>query len=123
MDAQPDDVYAVSVLIKEKLKLHPVRIPVRGISMSPVIVPGQKVVIVAKQPEDICVGDILLFYINNRLILHRIIYREKIAGEMKFLTRGDPCDALDDWVVDEDNIIGVIDGGLTFSNSTSKESV
>jgi hypothetical protein len=84
MDTQIDDVYATSLFIKEKVKSHPVRIPVRGISMSPTIVSGQKVVLISKRPEDITGGATRLMYTKDRLVLHRTIYSEKVVDNVMF---------------------------------------
>ncbi len=93
--------------LRVKLQTHAVRMPMRGNSMIPTIRPGQKVVITRKAPGEIKPRDIALFVADERIILHRIIYKENIDGMMMFLTRGDNCDALDDWVVDENAILGV----------------
>ena len=52
-------VPAISNRIKKKLQSHPIRIPVRGTSIAPAVVPGQKVVLVAKRPADILVGGVV----------------------------------------------------------------
>jgi len=93
--------------IKNKLKTKSICIPARGESMLPTIRPNQKVIVDAISPNSIYIGDIVLFQVQNMMIIHRLIYKEKVDDEVLFLTRGDACDSLDDWVVHENNIIGV----------------
>jgi hypothetical protein len=69
---QLDEISRITILISEKLKSHPIEIPVRGFSMYPMIVPGEKVVITFRSVERIDIGDIILININHHLILHRV---------------------------------------------------
>lgn len=69
---QLDEISRITILISEKIKSHPIKIPIRGFSMYPTIVPGQKVVITFRSVERIDIGDKILININHRLILHRV---------------------------------------------------
>jgi signal peptidase I len=92
--------------LRGNLPDHPVRIPMRGSSMLPAIRHGDRIVITRRDPRQIEVGEIVLFIVGGRLILHRVAYVEEVAGKVCFLTKGDNCQILDDWVVDEGAILG-----------------
>ena len=94
-------------IIRQKLNMHAVRIPMRGHSMMLTIKDGQKVIIICKPFNEIILGDIALFVADKQLILHRIIYKENIDNVLMFLTRGDNCESLDNWIVNEKDILGV----------------
>jgi hypothetical protein len=72
MEDQLDESSRTTILMSEKLKSHPIEISVRGFSMYPTVVPGQKGVITFRLVERIDIGDIILININHRLILHRV---------------------------------------------------
>lgn len=93
--------------LRSKLRTHPVRVPMRGRSMLPTIRPGERVVIVSVPPSEVECGAIVLFIAGGRTILHRVIYKEWVDGEVMFLTRGDNCQSLDNWVLRGRAILGV----------------
>jgi signal peptidase I len=83
--------------------------------MLPTVGHGERVVIVSMPPGEIECGAIVLFVADGRTILHRVIYKEWVDGEVMFLTRGDNCQTLDNWVVPARAILGVakLDDGAT----------
>jgi len=93
--------------LRQKLKTHAVRITMHGYSMMPTIKSNQKVVIINKSHNEVEPGEIVLFLKDEQIILHRIIYKENVDGIIMFLTRGDNCDTLDNWVVYESDILGI----------------
>lgn len=94
--------------LRRKIRKGPIKLSAKGGSMEPTIYHGEKVIVEQKSIDNISINDIVLFVKNNRFIIHRIIYREEISEQISFLTRGDACDELDDWVLFQDEIIGVV---------------
>lgn len=69
---------------------HPIGYVV-GTSMLPTLQPGDLVVIVGVEAEDIIVGDIIVFQppYRSEPIIHRVIAVEKIGGNIYITTKGD----------------------------------
>ncbi|MFP4522869.1 MAG: helix-turn-helix transcriptional regulator [Fibrobacterota bacterium] len=57
--------------------METVKCRVTGVSMLPVLKPGQTVLCAAINPKDILPGDICVFSHKNRILIHRLIYLEK----------------------------------------------
>jgi len=80
-------------------------------SMEPTYKVGDLIIIKGAKPEDIKIGDVIVFKYNEKLIMHRVISK-KYDGEFYwFLTRGDnPFNVpVDPWLwIREDKIIGVV---------------
>ncbi len=53
-------------------------------------------------------GDIIVFEKNGRIIVHRIDSVYKMDGEQAYRTKGDANNAPDNWIVLEDNIVGIV---------------
>ena len=70
------------------------------------------VVVVEKYGENelrnIDVGDILLFYYEDKIISHRVIRITKRNGQFYFKTKGDNNDQPDGGIVDKTRVIGVV---------------
>lgn len=93
-----------------------------GQSMLPVIDNGDLLVIqLATHPDfEIKKGDIVVYVppddtvlgyklqSMNVVVCHRIIANASINGETKYLIQGDNCNERDPWVIDADDIIGVV---------------
>ena len=95
--------------LKSKIKKHPVKLKTNGSSMLPTIYSGQIVKARSVKRNSLRVGNIILFHIDNQLYIHRIIYQEYVKDEFMYLTKGDSCDSLDDWVITNNNIVGIIE--------------
>jgi len=69
---------------------HPIGYVV-GTSMLPTLQPGDLVIIVGVEANDITVGDIIVFQspFRSEPIIHRVIAVEKIGGNIYLTTRGD----------------------------------
>lgn len=79
-------------------------------SMSPIIEKGDAVIISKMNKDDyasIKVGQILVFIHDGRYITHRVLYISKIDGKYYFQTKGDANSDEDNYIVEEDNVIGV----------------
>ncbi|MEM3346409.1 MAG: signal peptidase I, partial [Desulfurococcaceae archaeon] len=63
---------------------------VKGESMFPLLREGDLVIIVRVKPEDIGVGDIIVFRTpNGRLVVHRVIDVVEVDGRKYYVTMGD----------------------------------
>lgn len=81
------------------------RVAVRGGSMGPWIVSGDSIVIEAVRPEQVCVGEILVYEARGSLIAHRAERREHGT----WITRGDSADR-SDLPIEDDQIVGRVRG-------------
>jgi signal peptidase len=80
-------------------------------SMSPTLERGYLLVLQKQAPEDINVGDIVVYNATWHLeapIVHRVIEREFIDGEYRYYTKGDFNTYTDDGYRTYDDIIGVV---------------
>ncbi len=66
-----------------------VRFLVRGKSMHPEVRDGEMVTVVAVRPEDVEVGDIILYRLREGALAHRVIGKEERAGRPVLILRGD----------------------------------
>ena len=79
-------------IIEESIKEgNSVRITVRGNSMSPLLIDGKDVVTLKPfLPDNLKVGDIVLFRYKGTFLLHRIIeITNNTADNTKIITKGD----------------------------------
>jgi peptidase S24-like protein len=62
----------------------------RGLSMSPTILDGERVLISPADPRRLRIGHIVKFSVDGRLILHRLVARRRRSdGALVFTFRGD----------------------------------
>lgn len=78
-------------------------------SMEPQIAVGD-VVIVSKSDKDIDVGDVIQFKRDGKTVIHRIISKNEVNGNMRYTTKGDANNAPDVGYVTETDIIGKVTG-------------
>jgi len=83
-----------------------------GISMSPAIREGHIIVFRGVEPDEIDVGDIIIFEVPDELeeilpprITHRVIDKKTTAEGVTFRTKGDNA-PLDSFEVPEDKVLG-----------------
>lgn len=79
-------------------------------SMSPTIQRGDIVIIDQKRRDSDALeeGEVIAYKKDNRIIIHRIVDKTKVAGKYVFLTKGDSNNSLDDYSVEEENIVGTV---------------
>ncbi len=79
-------------------------------SMLPTLGVGHLLVLQARAPEQIQVGDIIVFnaYYHDKPIVHRVIEIQNVTGELHYFTKGDNNAQSDPGYRVHDNIIGVV---------------
>ena len=75
---------------------------VSGVSMEPYLQAGDVVIVGRSSPEDIHVGDVILFQNQSRQVVHRVIEVQETRGGLEFVTQGDANNRPDDPVAVED---------------------
>lgn len=90
-------------------------------SMSPQINKGDLLFVQGRDPEDIKVGDIIVFDAHDlwsgapdEPIVHRVIEIDEKDGKLYFVTKGDANEYKDDKPVPEDHVIGVVIGKIPY---------
>ena len=59
-------------------------------------------------------GDIIVFNMKDRVVVHRIHDIYSLYGEDVYITKGDANESIDDWVVTQDDIIDVVKKKIKF---------
>ena len=79
-------------------------------SMLPTLEIGHLLVLQARAPENIQVGDIIVFNAayHDKPIVHRIISIQNVTGELRYYTKGDNNAVQDPMFRDYEDIIGVV---------------
>jgi len=75
---------------------------VSGVSMQPTYYAGDVVIVRQVPPEEIQVGDVILFRHNRAAIVHRVVAIQEQNGQRVFITKGDNNNTLDDPVTPEE---------------------
>ena len=92
---------------------HPFYI-VEGRSMEPTLHDGDLVVVRKADVKDVKIGDIIVFYepkTRSKIIIHRVIGRVEVRGQVFLRTKGDNNSKPDPWLVSDEDLIGVVVGG------------
>lgn len=66
-----------------------VRLGVLGTSMAPSVLPGDVVSVRLARPDEICVGEIVLFSRGGRFFIHRVVSMSGAPAMPCLITRGD----------------------------------
>ena len=100
----PNDVHALKCeLAAEVLRSSGIlRLRVTGWSMLPAVWPGDMLLVESVEPGTTLKGDIVLFGIEGRLFVHRVV---KDLGDSRFLTCGDAMCAPDP-IIDGNQLLG-----------------
>jgi len=87
-------------------------------SMEPTYCRGDIVILKKVPPEDIDVGDVIVFRHprgGDELILHRVVYKEERDGKIYFITKGDNNPNIDNWLwVSENYVLGKLVGRIPY---------
>ena len=97
-----DDVAQISQLLDQQGR---VTLRVRGSSMLPWVKPGDVAIIRRGGIDDVRCGDVVLFKLESRLFVHRLIEKRGTLREARFLAKGDAHPG-PDGIVDRDLVLG-----------------
>src|SRR5277367_5233111 len=89
-------------------KFGAARLRVLGSSMAPTLRPGDILSVRRAAPEEILVGQLIVFSSGPRLITHRVVTVVQDAGARRWITRGDRA-VCDDPAVLPENLIAVVE--------------
>jgi hypothetical protein len=83
-------------LVRQSLQRGtPVRMRLATASMSPDLLPGDELIIEAREWQKLKTGDIVLFERNEALLAHRLIRVERRHGGVRLITKGDAVASYD----------------------------
>jgi len=78
-------------------------------SMTPNIYKGDVVIIDKKlNYDDLKVGQVIAYKYNSVIIVHRLVQIENVNDEFYYYTQGDANNTIDNYIIYEDMIIGVV---------------
>lgn len=77
-------------------------------SMTGTINKGDAVIYETFDEEKLNVGDIIVFNKNNVMIVHRIYKVYEVDNTLMYQTKGDANDIADNWILESEDIIGVV---------------
>jgi len=97
-------IIAISILFSAYIRIVPMVI-VSG-SMRPTFDIGDIVLISARKPFNISIGDVIAFRLENMVIVHRVVN----VTENGFKTKGDANPDPDPFIVDIDSVVGKVIG-------------
>ena len=84
-------------------------------SMEPIIHKGDLVIVDKKYSyDDIDIGEVIAYEKDNTIIVHRIIKKVNYGGSYIYYTKGDANNKMDDLMIKEDMIIGIIDYNVPY---------
>ena len=89
-------------------KFGAARLRVLGSSMAPTLRPGDILSVRRAAPEEISVGQLIVFSSGPRLITHRVVATAEDEGVRRWVTRGDRT-CCDDPAVLPENLIAVVE--------------
>jgi hypothetical protein len=113
MPAMPRDTQECAALKVEMTaelvqKFGAARLRVLGSSMAPTLRPGDILSVRRAAPEEISVGQLIVYSSGPRLITHRVVTVLQEAGARRWITRGDRA-VCDDPAVLPENLIAVVE--------------
>jgi len=78
-------------------------------SMTPTLPAGDYLVIKGVRPEDVSVGDVIVFkrQYGDELIVHRVKEKLVVNGETRYRTQGDNVPSPDPYLVRHEDVVGV----------------
>ncbi|MBU0581473.1 MAG: signal peptidase I [Candidatus Margulisbacteria bacterium] len=84
------------------------RMIVKGKSMEPEVLENSNVVVESIAPTYVKIGDVVVFKVQNKAIIHRIIGIHNINGDLFFVEKGDNSPASS--LFHQENLFGKISG-------------
>lgn len=69
---------------------------------------GDAVIYKKYEKDELEIGDVLVFTMKGRTIVHRIKEKYKLYDEEYYITKGDANNDIDDWIVEEKDIVGIV---------------
>lgn len=99
--------YIVSTLKIWKETDRGIELRVNGNSMNPLIRVGDSICIRLVEPDHLRMGDIIAFWQNGNVVVHRLINRRKVKALRLFCQKGDNCTGWS-WINEED-ILGKVE--------------
>ncbi len=89
--------------------MREIQILATGDSMFPTLEDGKLYDLELLENNTIFVGDIIVFYINDLIICHRVVEVVTSKNQTKFfVTKGDNCSQIDPYTITTDKVIGKI---------------
>jgi hypothetical protein len=119
-EARQNDALKIEMTAELLQKFGAARLRVLGSSMAPTLRPGDIVSVRRAAPEEISVGQLVVFSAGTRLITHRVVAVLKDAGVRRWITRGDRADE-DDGAVPAENLIAVVESVSRRAGSGGRE--
>lgn len=83
-------------------------------SMSGTIEKGDAIIYQKYKGELLQEGDIIVFKIDNTLIVHRINKKFFLGEEYVYMTKGDANSSVDNWIVESDMIVGRVEKRIRY---------
>jgi len=75
-------------------------------SMEPTYTKGDALLLYKDSPDNIEVGDILVYKDGKKIVAHRVIKKTEYKNNLYFYTKGDANNAPDDGYIEKENVIG-----------------
>jgi signal peptidase I len=107
-EARQNDALKIEMTAELLQKFGAARLRVLGSSMAPTLRPGDIVSVRRAAPEEISVGQLVVFSAGPRLITHRVVAVVNDPGGRRWITRGDRA-VCDDATVLPENLIAVVE--------------
>jgi signal peptidase I len=74
-----------------------------------------------KELSEIELQDVIAFYHNNQIIVHRVVSIEENNGNYKIWTKGDNNDSIDAWIITNKDIYGKVENVINYIGLPSVE--
>jgi signal peptidase I len=86
---------------------NPIRFTISTSSMSPLLMPGDQIIVVPTSPETLRAGDLVLVRASGFWLAHRLIGKRIQNRKTRWITKGDNC-SLADQIWSTDEMCGII---------------
>lgn len=96
------------------------RIRIQGNSMYPYLIHNQMVHIKYREFNSLCIGEVILYEIENHFSVHRIVDIEKVNNKLLLRTKGDNNEQIDRYLIDCKAYIGVVEPEGRYRESIAK---